>query len=171
MSQYYRLLSGFRLLEFSSVFLIVLLLNALCITIYKVYLINAYALNQAHMLVDLKTRLSIDSAYTGYADGAKDYKELIDGSGYYAEQAYVSADGHISVKAKLTDEHKAVPDFVKAALDGKTLVLHKNINSQDGYDFVSWHCVGSQNDLPFKVIGETLKPTVDAKYYDVFCEG
>jgi len=171
MNQDYRLLSNFRLVELLSVLLIIVLLNALCLPIYKGYVVNAYAVNQAYMMVDVRTNLSIDSAYTGNANGAKDYTYLAEDEYRHVEHIDVNHQGHISVKSRLIDDYNRIPGFVKNALDGKTLVWHKNINTQNGYEFLSWRCKNSSNEPPFRVIDPAPKATLETKYDYFFCGG
>ena len=168
MNQYYRLLSNFRLVECASAFLIIMLLNVMCIPVYKVFLANTYALNQAYATVDVRMNLAIDSAYTGNADGVKDYTYL-NSEGFYVERIAISPQGHISATANFIDEYIHTPNFVKKEFNGKTFVLHKNVNAQQGYEFWSWRCLGSQNEQPFRVIDPTPEGTLKAKYTQLFC--
>ena len=170
MNRYYRLLSNYRLFESLAVLLIIAMLYGLCLPIYKAYVVNAYALDQAYVMVDVKTQLSIDSAFTGEPNGAGDYSRLADKNRGVAS-IEVSSQGHITTKATMTGLYSGTPSFVQTALNDKTLVLHKNINSQSGYDVLSWQCVSRQNKAPFRVIDPVADGTLEPKYYSQFCKG
>jgi len=170
MKQYYRLLSCFRLVECASALLVIVILHALCLPVYKVYVSNAYALNQAYVMVDVRTNLSIDSAYTGNAYGSNGYDYLLEDDSYVGE-IDVSPQGHISAKLRLADYYNHTPSFVKKAIDGKTMTLYRNINTQNGYDFLTWRCASSPNEIPFRVIEPVPDSTLELKYFHLFCGG
>ena len=169
MSQSYQLLSGFRLVEFSSVVLITVLLYVVSLPIYQTYIINAYALNQAFVLFDVRTRLSIDSAYTGNVNGTGDYSYITDDT-RYVEDIDVSSQGHVAIIATLTHEDDDVPLFVESQINKKKMVFHRNVNTQGGYSFVSWHCQKNQNDPPFMVIDPVPDATFPSSFDSFFCK-
>ncbi|MGH1539510.1 MAG: hypothetical protein ACRBHB_03725 [Arenicella sp.] len=167
-----RLIKSFRLNEYIYSVLLFGILITLAIPLYKSYVANSFTLDVFHGLLEVKTHVAINSAYTGLPNGAEqkaDYAFLDDVDGP-VKDIHISSQGHLTGAVNLGD-YALKTTFMRDNVEAKTVSLHRNVNQQGAYSFVSWQCQHDPNETPFIITEPMPEATLETKYYYFFCNG